>query len=170
VTGPQVFRKKPVEITAWQFTGGPEDATPIVDWILTGDRGASWTEAHDGGEIDGQTYPPEPECIRINTLEGTMRAEVGDWIIRGVAGEFYPCKPDIFAQTYSADNSLDDAPISWLETISQAVAALLRRLQLDEVELTPDEATPLPVGQVVRFERRPDDTVRVSIAAEQDVA
>lgn len=36
----------------------------------------------------------------IQTLEGTMRAEVGDWIITGVKGERYPCKPDIFAATY----------------------------------------------------------------------
>jgi uncharacterized protein YhfF len=101
----KTFRKKPVEIQAWQFEGGPENANPIIDWILTGDRGASWTEAHDGGEIDGQTYPAEPECIRINTLEGTMRAEVGDWVIKGVANEFYPCKPAIFEATYEAVTS-----------------------------------------------------------------
>jgi hypothetical protein len=39
-------------------------------------------------------------ALDIPTLEGTMRAEQGDWIIRGVHGEFYPCKPDIFAATY----------------------------------------------------------------------
>ena len=38
----------------------------------------------------------------INTLEGRMTAQVGDWIIKGVAGEFYPCKPDIFEATYEA--------------------------------------------------------------------
>jgi hypothetical protein len=38
--------------------------------------------------------------VEIETLEGVMRGEVGDWIIRGVKGEFYPCKPDIFAATY----------------------------------------------------------------------
>lgn len=96
----RTFRKKPVEIQAAQWAGGPEAASPILDWILTGDRGASWTEAHEGGEVDGQSYPAEPECIRINTLEGVMRAAPGDWIIRGVKGEFYPCKPDIFAVTY----------------------------------------------------------------------
>lgn len=39
-------------------------------------------------------------CVEISTLEGTMRADEGDWIIRGVKGEFYPCKPDIFEATY----------------------------------------------------------------------
>ena len=42
------------------------------------------------------------EALEIVTLEGTMYASPGDWIIRGVAGEFYPCKPDIFAATYEA--------------------------------------------------------------------
>jgi hypothetical protein len=41
-------------------------------------------------------------CVFIKTLEGVMRADVGDWIIRGVNGEFYPCKPDIFEKTYEA--------------------------------------------------------------------
>ena len=43
----------------------------------------------------------EDDCyIKIKTLEGVMQADDGDWIIKGVAGEFYPCKPDIFEQTY----------------------------------------------------------------------
>ena len=42
------------------------------------------------------------EGISIETLEGTMRADPGDWIIKGVKGEFYPCKPDILAATYAA--------------------------------------------------------------------
>ncbi len=51
--------------------------------------------------------PPFPggvvSCVLlIETLEGEMTANVGDWIIRGVKGEFYPCKPDIFAATYEA--------------------------------------------------------------------
>jgi len=57
--------------------------------------------------VDIQPWAGWPEMsehfgsgIEIATLEGVMRADVGDWIIRGVAGEFYPCKPDIFAATY----------------------------------------------------------------------
>ena len=43
-------------------------------------------------------------CMYIKTLEGTMTADEGDWIIKGVKGEFYPCKPDIFEQTYEKVN------------------------------------------------------------------
>lgn len=43
---------------------------------------------------------PNLRIVEINTLEGLMRAEPGDWIIKGVKGEFYPCKPDIFETTY----------------------------------------------------------------------
>lgn len=43
---------------------------------------------------------PENPVIKIETLEGVMKASVGDYIIKGVNGEFYPCKPDIFNKTY----------------------------------------------------------------------
>lgn len=49
------------------------------------------------GEV-WQSY--DPEHLTIRTLEGDMRADLGDYVIRGVAGEFYPCKPDIFEATY----------------------------------------------------------------------
>ncbi len=58
----------------------------VIDWILLGDGSARF---HD-----------EDGTLHIHTLEGTMTAQRGDWIIRGVRGEFYPCKPDIFADTY----------------------------------------------------------------------
>ncbi len=76
------YRKKPVVIEAFQIPCGlPE----IPEWA-----------ADDPSiifRIDGS------EAI-INTLEGTMTASAGDWIIKGVKGELYPCKPDIFAETY----------------------------------------------------------------------
>lgn len=75
------FRKKPVVIEAVQFTGR-NDAECL----------AFCPDAYD---------PPERgPSLLIKTLAGEMRADVGDWIIRGVKGEFYPCKPDIFAATY----------------------------------------------------------------------
>lgn len=72
------FRKKPVVIEAEQLTGGTQA------------RVAMW--CHGIPTPDGK--------IVIATLEGAMTCDVGDWIIRGVKGEFYPCKPDIFAATY----------------------------------------------------------------------
>ena len=57
-----------------------------------------------------EVKPSDPtdvaEWVAIPTLEGTMRAEIGDWIIRGVKGEFYPCKPDIFEATYEPADAM----------------------------------------------------------------
>ncbi len=83
------FRKKPVVIEAVQFSTNNENGSPtmdaIVNWANQGrDKPNAW---HNGTNIF------------IATLEGEMRADVGDWIICGVKGEFYPCKPDIFAAT-----------------------------------------------------------------------
>lgn len=77
------YRKKPVEIIAFQYLGQPRDQWP-----------EPWA-SEPVIEID-QTRPG----LKIYTLEGVMRADVDDWIIKGVQGEFYPCKPKIFEQTY----------------------------------------------------------------------
>lgn len=80
------FRKKPVVIEAIQFLGD-ENGQQIVDWIGKHDCGFYGT------------------LMTINTLEGQMSAQCDDWIIRGVKGEFYPCKPDVFAETYEQASS-----------------------------------------------------------------
>lgn len=86
------FRKKPVIIEAEQFKTNNEVGSPnmdfIVNWINQGKEPTEKHAWHNG------------TVIYIQTLEGEMRADVGDWIIRGVKGEFYPCKPDIFEATY----------------------------------------------------------------------
>jgi hypothetical protein len=87
------FRKKPVVIEAVQFTG------------ISAIRSAPWlARALDQGELWPATgtarVAAEVDAIEIATLEGIHRASPGDWIIRGVKGELYPCKPDIFAATY----------------------------------------------------------------------
>jgi len=80
------YRKKPVVIEAIQFNGGwSGDGEVIANWI---GKNAEWSSEVDGG------------MLTIFTLEGAMMAIKGDWIIKGVNGEFYPCKPDIFAKTY----------------------------------------------------------------------
>jgi len=76
------YRKKPVVIEAVQFT--LDSAIHARDFC-------------DGILFDNSPVRP---WINIKTLEGTMRADLGDWIIKGVKGEFYPCKPDIFEATY----------------------------------------------------------------------
>ena len=77
------FRKKPVTIEAMQLTDA-KSVLDIEEWINSGDVGFS-------------TNPP---TLWIDTLEGRMEASVGDWIIKGIEGEFYPCKNNIFIKTY----------------------------------------------------------------------
>ena len=83
----KTYIKKPVDVTAVHFTD-PNDIQEIRNWI--GEENSSWHH---------YTYQ-DKFVIFIKTLEGTMTADIGDYIIRGIKGEFYPCKPDIFEQTY----------------------------------------------------------------------
>lgn len=78
------YRKKPVVIEAVQLTW--ENLHEVMVWC-----GAKYYSRPPGRQITG--------CI-IYTLEGDMVAEPGDWIIRGIKGEFYPCKDDVFRMTY----------------------------------------------------------------------
>jgi hypothetical protein len=76
------YRKKPVVIDAFQLRAGEQDSSIAGDVVA------------------GIARYTEDDCLLISTLEGEMLARPGDWIIRGVKGELYPCKPDIFAATY----------------------------------------------------------------------
>ena len=75
------YRKKPVVIEAKLWDGSLIQARHIENW---------------SGDAVKMAYTE----LRIKTLEGEMAAQPGDWIIKGVKGEFYPCKPDIFEATY----------------------------------------------------------------------
>lgn len=94
------YRKKPLEIEAFRFEGGEESAKAIIKWA--GDSNVEWNEAAEPWQSeDGrQGHSGWPEQMRIQTLEGTMYADIGDYIIKGIKGEFYPCKPDIFLDSY----------------------------------------------------------------------
>ncbi len=87
------YRKKPVVIEAIQFTA----AAAAKD---TFEVPVGWGGVHIFPVRQTAADDPPRRFLLIETLEGTMRADVGDWIICGVHGEFYPCKPDIFAATY----------------------------------------------------------------------
>lgn len=93
---PVKYRKKPVVIEAMQWDGSAESATPIINWVL--DSGG--TARYHEHLLDGEYIAHPDPFLKIDTLEGVMIASTGDWIIKGVQGEFYPCKPDIFAKTY----------------------------------------------------------------------
>ena len=85
------WRKKPVVIDAWKWDE-TEDMLRELKFM-----GMKWCSS-----IGHRDRPGWIGNLRIGTLEGAMEAGAGDWIIKGVAGEFYPCKPDIFAATYEA--------------------------------------------------------------------
>jgi hypothetical protein len=84
------FRKKPVVIDAMQFLG------PQVDHVGYMQIFDDWIVANQGERICRYVG----DTMVIPTLEGDHVANVGDWIIRGIKGELYPCKPDIFERTY----------------------------------------------------------------------
>lgn len=109
----QKYRKKPVVIEAAQLSGGNGRCMEVAYWMV--DSGYPWLVGDalkpetlrykDNGEIPvdkGIWIAPADGSLMIRTLEGDMKADLGDFIIKGVKGEFYPCKPDIFAATYEA--------------------------------------------------------------------
>lgn len=89
------FISKPVRIEARRFASRSFDhMQDLTGWVK------------QGPPVDQHTFH-DGKHIFISTLEGVMRADVGDWIIKGTRGEFYPCKPDVFAVKYSAAPSED---------------------------------------------------------------
>lgn len=100
------YRKKPVVIEAFQYDGDLKDSNReyyVPDWAV---------KAFE----DGIMHYDSPDCdsppceLYIDTLEGTHHVSVGDYIIQGVDGELYPCKPEIFAKTYEATSAEIENP------------------------------------------------------------
>jgi hypothetical protein len=77
------YRKKPLEIEAVHFNGTIERAVEIISWV------------GNNAQFDYNN-----KLLHIHTLEGLLRVDAGDYVIKGIKGEFYPCKPDIFEATY----------------------------------------------------------------------
>jgi hypothetical protein len=111
---PRKYRKQPVVINAMQLPEAYPDgidpasddyarnlaAAAVLDWLRE-ELGDAFDPLADEVPRHGWSIDPGTGALLLSTLEGVMRATPGDWIIRGVQGEFYPCKPDIFAATYS---------------------------------------------------------------------
>lgn len=112
VGGPQRYRKRPVVIEAlqltwpnWQamceFAGvGEGDDMPLGGVLIAVDDDG---KKHYSWGTDAKPSDGTPLALRIPTLEGVMVGDENDWIIRGVQGELYPCKPDIFEATYEPE-------------------------------------------------------------------
>lgn len=135
----KAYRKKPVVINAVQWDGSIVGATEIIDWILSqpGNRTARYVD------YDTNSSP----YIAIDTLEGTMNADTDDWVIRGIAGEFYPCKPDIFADLYDEEVEPEErqtAAVTWEfdddASIAQEQVNALARFIMEEVPGEPSRS------------------------------
>ena len=127
------FRKKPVVIVAHRI----------------GDDG--WPDEIWEGVIRNEIMlhmDESPKHVIIKTLEGSMRGDVGDYIIRGVKNEFYPCKPDIFIATYDAvENpapSSDDAPLRSLTIDEQKIMHQALRRSVKVINSGDDAPLPAP--------------------------
>ncbi|MFK5257413.1 hypothetical protein [Propionibacterium freudenreichii] len=93
-----LYRKRPLIIKARQLDGSTANDYDIFLWI-EGCVG-SFCPFSEETPTSGVSIDPSDGSFMIATLEGVMHARRGDWIIRGVAGEFYPCRDDIFHATY----------------------------------------------------------------------
>lgn len=120
MNAPQQYRKRPVVIEAMRMPDAYPDgedpssdgyarnrqAAAVYDWVERNTLGSfeplSRTEGREPWPASGVTIVPRDGRMVIATLEGGHWVDLGDYVIRGVAGEFYPCKPDIFAATYEA--------------------------------------------------------------------
>jgi hypothetical protein len=100
------YRKKPVVIEAFHYTG-MGDAFGLGEWA----------------QQRGVFYWDDNNVLHVKTLEGEHIASEGDWIIKGVAGEFYPCKPDIFEKTYEPASQFKESQPTEVERMKAALDA-----------------------------------------------
>lgn len=102
-TEPGRYTKKPVTIEAMQWDGTTEGATRIIEWVLANGGTAHYHEPEVMTDETGTETGVRPEHIAVDTMEGTMRAGVRWWVIRGIKGEFYPCDAAVFQDSYDPE-------------------------------------------------------------------
>lgn len=111
------FRKKPIVIEAFQLTYDvAKGKESIPEW-------AAYDEKEGKIKVQFTDKIHNSQHALISTLEGEMRANANDWIIQGVNGEIYPCKPDIFEKTYEKVDEQNSAPEVLSISFGEAVAA-----------------------------------------------
>lgn len=134
MSAPTQFRKKPVVISAIQWTG--ENLVDVIHF--TDGRPPNNKSSHAGMMWDQYVDLVRVDGLKIFTMEGKMDASIGDWIIKGVKGEHYPCKPEIFALTYedaSAGTDLSQAAVAAaLEAAAKEHDAEIVRLEAQIIE------------------------------------
>ena len=152
-------RKRPVEVEAVCWTGNIEDADE-----LRGIEGRCADAPAEKVSVDPKAVDlkgcwivsEDDQCVLLPTLEGVMKCEVGSWIIKGVNGEFYPCKPDIFEKTYDvvkdedpfdrlAKECIDNVRVSFNSALLDGSVILSPRYFIARVDPEPS------VSEISRF-------------------
>lgn len=108
----QKYTKKPVEIEAIQFT--KDNVEAVLEFLKTG--------SERGKQVFG--FNQNTLELQINTLEGVMKADIGDYIIKGLKREFYPCKPDIFEMSYNLATTFTDRLENEYESLADKIGKL----------------------------------------------
>ncbi|MFE7717501.1 hypothetical protein ACFU44_00440 [Nocardia rhizosphaerihabitans] len=135
MASPQTYRKKPVAIEAMHFRAdltAPE-AMDIYHWVERNTLGSfeplDVIEGRKPYPESGVSIDPRDGRMIISTLEGLHWVDLDDRVLRGVQGEFYPCKPEIFEATYEAVGATQDTPtFITVGDVAKAAAALTRTL------------------------------------------
>jgi hypothetical protein len=139
------FRKKPVVIEAMQWMG--DNLSAIIEF--TDGYKPTVDSVHVGRKWEDYEGLVRMQGLKIKTLEGWLNASIGDWIIRGVKGELYPCKPDIFEATYEPASSRpaavspkDEKREAYLKRLEESTEDLVQRIKQAEhkgVAVSPKE-------------------------------
>lgn len=101
MTRPKKYRKRPVVIEAIQLDGSHQSIKAVLEFMGQHVAGDDMAQK----KFDDYVFMCNRNGMHIDTLEGGHIASVGDFIIKGVNGEFYPCKPDIFEKTYEEERT-----------------------------------------------------------------
>jgi hypothetical protein len=121
------YRKKPVVIEAMEWDGTSESAIAIINWANKSPGSIKYYSADESARGFVELVVP--------TLEGDMVARPGDFIIRGVQGEFYPCKPDIFRETYE-DPDVKGGELTNEEKMERLKKAVLKLMHWSGNDMT----------------------------------
>lgn len=115
------YTKKPVTIEALQWTG--DNLAEVLQFTGKHPDFNKWFSSFEDykNHVESNGF-----IFKILTLEGSMKAAVGDYIIRGVHGEYYPCKPDIFDKTYEPESSNNAIQAAKVEAVREFVEMLLK--------------------------------------------
>lgn len=104
---PLKYRKKPVVIEAMRFAGTNAETHAVYQWVEKNTLGTfDFVEVTDEGKLrpaSGVSIDPSDGRMVISTLEGLQWVSVGDYVIRGMGGEFYSCRPEVFEATYEQE-------------------------------------------------------------------